>query len=162
MTVPIRQNIVDALVAVLDAMDTAGGYNLEWASNGGAQKVVNVNRLVELPTCIVADESEDKVSEFSPFQLARLEFLIQAVIEWPKDDQDFEIYRAIDLAAADVERAVLKSNEGATPYLGIPGLEKIEVGGHVKAASLDDGDAGAVIRVFATYRHNSFDPGVYP
>lgn len=161
MTVPISQTIVDAVVELLGEMDPTNGYNLDWKSNGGAQKIRNVNRLIDLPTCIVNDESEDAVGEFSPFQIQHLEIIVQAVIEWPKDDDEFAIYGAIDLARADVYRAILGANQ-TTPVLGIAGLEKIAPTGHVKAADIEGDAAGAVIRVLAMYRHNSFDPGVYP
>lgn len=158
MTTPIRQTIVDAMVTLLGGLTIAGGYNLDWAAGGKSQKVRNVNQTVDLPTALVIDEGEEKTGETNTKINKRMTITIEGLIAWPKTDDEFAIYEAIDLAAADLERALLLENK-KDPLLGITGARRIEVNGHDKQAT--DGGLIAVLRVSCDYRHDWDDPGVY-
>jgi hypothetical protein len=158
VTTPIRQTIVDAMVTLFASMTPATGYNLDWSAGGKAQKVRNVANTVDLPTVVVEDRSEDKTGETNTKIDKRMSLEVHGLIAWPKTDDEFELFAAIDDAASDIERALLLENP-KDPPLGITGARRVEVNGHTKDAT-EDGLL-ATVRVTVDYQHNSTDPGVY-
>lgn len=152
--------IVDAIVERLGAMSKDTGYVLEWEKGGGAQKFKNRMQFTDLPTAVVLNPSEDKGGEYSNAIQKNLEVVVGGYVEWDQADEEFDIDMALDEAKGDIEKCLLASMLDDPP-LGVPGVEIVEVLGYEKAFTEAE-QLLALVRCRVQYRHNAYDPGVYP
>lgn len=157
MSDSIRKQIAGAMVAALDAMTVAAGYNFDWIDS---QKVLNRNDHVNLPVTVVSYSTEDKTDEFNTFLLCNLQVQVAAVINWDDSDDETALEDLIDDHVTDIERAVLAQN-ALDPVLGITGVERIRPRGHTMGAS-EGHELTAIVNYEVQYRHATADPRSYP
>lgn len=149
-----RSLIRDALVAQLQTITTAGGYQTDPV----VQKAkLPRNDFRNLPLVVVATASESKVDQTNIDVVKQLVVTIEC---FPFQEAGSEIDEAVDLLVTDVQKALLLASE-ADPQLGVAGVTDLGENGF-DAYELDMlGLIGATVPVTLRYRHDVDDPATY-
>lgn len=153
-----RKTILDALVAKLNTITIANGYQTNLGIEGGAATPRSPASSVEkLPVAEVSSPEEQK-SEPTVTYYGNELFVEVGVIA--AEDGVAGLEESVDAVVSDVERAILQANEQDPPLL-VDGVVDIVLLGHEKRP-VGDNLIGAIVNARIRYRHSLTDPSVFP